>query len=379
MRSCRMARGFWLAVGLVWLGELGWAPPTARSDEPPTIEQIAGWVDDLSAGQYAVRDAATRRLIKTGARAVEPVAEALSGNGLEVTARAVFILQELALSGDLETESAARGALEKAAALRVTTAARRASAALDKLDDARQKRVLEEFKRLGAKVDKEHVEMGLPDFGGIFAIEFGDQWQGQEKHLEQLKWLRDVDQVSFVGKQVKPDWVKYVNGMENLSILKIKRVPITDESLAVLPKLAKLQYVKLLYVPVTDQALHHLTECKRLSMIKLFGTKVTDKGEAKLRVAVVAEVDRRQGAFLGISPSHLGQNWFIRTVTEKSSADKAGLQPGDVITKYEQQPIGDFNSLTQMIAKNTAGDTVTLEILRGSRRFERKIKLGEWE
>ena len=348
--------------------------------EPPTAEQIKQWVQELGAEQYFVRDAAMKNLISAGSAAVEPLAESLTGNGLEVTARAVFVLQELALSGDPGTEDAARDVLARVAALRITAAARRAQVALDKLDQIRQERALDHFRRLGARIERQHIEMGLPDLGGVgmFAIEFGAEWRGEEKDLARLKWLPDVEQVTFEGRHVNQNWVQYVRGMSGLSVVKIKRAGITDDSLVHLTELERLQYIKLLYVPITDESIKHLQQCRQVSKIMLFGTRMTKQGADKLQESLVGEVDFRQGAFLGISPSNLGENWAIASVTANSAADKAGLQPGDRIITYDDRPVGDFNSLTGLISRPNAGDTVRLEIRRGSEHLVREITLGEW-
>ncbi len=366
-----------LLCGAVRVAAAENAPPEGAA--APTQEEIAQWVQQLGADQYFVRAAATRNLIGAGLAAVGPVAEVASGRGLEVTARAIYVLQELALSADEQSANKARQALEKIASVRVTAAARRARQAIVTLDEVRQQRTLDYFERLGAKIDEQHVEMGLPIREEIFALQIDDDWRGEETDLQRLKWLTDVQQITFVGRRANSNWIRHIAEMPNVAIVKIKHASINDDALVHLTKLERLQYVKLLYVPVTDGAVEHLRNCRQLSKLMLLGTKMTAEGAQQLRQGLVAEVDYGRGAFLGISASHPGENWFIRSVTPGSAAAKAGLESGDAIVKYEGQEVSDFDSLKQLISQNDAGHTATIEIRRGAATLTKQITLGEWD
>ena len=157
------------------------------------------------------------------------------------------------------------------------------------------------------------------------------------------------------------------------------RSNINDQSLVLLPNLARLKVVKLLYVPVTDDGLKHIKKCKRLENVMLYGTQVTEPGADQLRMALVANVDRRDGAFLGISPSHIGPGWYIRLVTAGSAAEKAEIRPNDIIVSYDGHLVSDFTELTALISKHTAGDTAPISIRRGNLVLEKRITLGEWD
>ncbi len=379
MQFC-LSRSVLAVLCLAWAGIV---IPTGRAQPPdrpaaPSMAEIKQWVEDLGADEFYLRDAASRKLIGAGAAAIELVGESLVGRGLEVSARATAILQQLAVSGDVEAEQAARAALEKVATLRVTAAARRAQEALDKLDTLRQQRALDVLQRLGAHLNRQHEEAGLP-LGEIIELRIGNGWRGTDEDLRRLRWLIDVNQVTFDGKRVNPAWIEHIVQMPNLSILKIKRVKINDATLTHFAHLANLQYVKLLYVPVTNAGLAHIQKCKRLEKVMLYGTQVTEPGADELRKAIVAEVDRRDGAFLGISPSHLGPDWFIRSVTAGSAAENAQIRAGDMIVSFDDQQVADFNQLTALIAKHPPGSTVPIGIRRGNTVMEKRITLGEWD
>jgi hypothetical protein len=216
--------------------------------------------------------------------------------------------------------------------------------------------------------------------GPLFTIEISDNWRGQANDLRWLEFLHDVEQVSFVGEKVEDDWLAHISDMPNVQLVKIKRAKITDAGLAPLKTLERLEFVRLLYLDIGDNAVDHLAQCQRVTRMDLFGTKLTRDGEAKLRESLAARIDRRKGAFLGIQPTQIDNAaWEIGNVTAGSAADKAGLRAGDVFVTYDTKKVGDFLSLTAMIAEHDAGHIVDVTLRRDGDIIERRIQLGEWE
>jgi putative serine protease PepD len=60
-------------------------------------------------------------------------------------------------------------------------------------------------------------------------------------------------------------------------------------------------------------------------------------------------------------------------VTPNGPADKAGLEPGDVITAFEGRPMADPDALVVAIRSKAVGSTVTLTVMRDGR--ERDVKM----
>ena len=351
----------------------------AEEETAPTPDEIQAWVRDLGAQRYTKRDAAMRELIEAGTAAITPVMEGIAEHGLEVTTRGIYVLQQLAVAGNDATEEEARESLERIAATRVTAAARHARDALNKLDALRQHRSLEELQRLGALVDRNHQEISSA-MGPLFTVEINSNWRGTAADLRWLEFLHDVQQVSFVGPKIEDEWLAHIANMPNIQLVKIKRANITDAGLAPLSTLERLEFVRLLYMEISDNAVVHLARCQRLSRMDLFGTKITRDGESKLRDALAARVDRRRGAFLGIQPTQLDNAaWEIGKVTPGSAAAKAGLRAGDVFVSYDTKKVGDFMSLTAMIAEHDAGHIVDVTLRRDGQLIERRIQLGEWD
>jgi S1-C subfamily serine protease len=98
-------------------------------------------------------------------------------------------------------------------------------------------------------------------------------------------------------------------------------------------------------------------------------------------------------AFLGVSyrmisrsaalRNDVPEGAYIETVVENSSAAKAGIQPGDIITKIDGQQLrANKTELSTIISKKKVGDTITLTIYREDgegkgRTFDQKVTLGQ--
>ena len=208
----------------------------------------------------------------------------------------------------------------------MTSAAHRAGAALDIRAAVRSRRALAEIVRLGG---------GVRDTGGQLVIgprlALGKEWQGGDEGLAYLEWVIGLDYLSIRG------------------------------------------------APVSDAGLAHLEKLTRFSRIELYGTQVTADGANALQAALPgAVVDHRMGGMLGISGATHPRGCMITTVQPNSAAAGVGLLIEDVITRFDGQPISDFESLTAQIAKKAGGVEVSLEVVRGDELLTFEPVLGEW-
>ena len=81
-------------------------------------------------------------------------------------------------------------------------------------------------------------------------------------------------------------------------------------------------------------------------------------------------------AMLGIKET---QGDVVIDVAANSPAAKAGLQPRDVITQVDGQPLKDDSALAKIIHMHKPGDTLTLTVLRGTKEMTVKVTLGEMQ
>lgn len=85
-----------------------------------------------------------------------------------------------------------------------------------------------------------------------------------------------------------------------------------------------------------------------------------------LNPAIAAQLGLRQtyGAFIG-------------NVVSGSPAEKAGIQPNDVITAIDNQPLKLESDLAQFLNKHKPGDKVTLTVARGNQTSNVQVTLGQ--
>jgi S1-C subfamily serine protease len=84
-------------------------------------------------------------------------------------------------------------------------------------------------------------------------------------------------------------------------------------------------------------------------------------------------------AYLGVATATADESVDgaqVAEVAQGSPAAKAGVEPGDVITELDGDPIGDSEDLVAAIAEYQPGEAVTLEVQRGSRATALKVTLG---
>ena len=55
---------------------------------------------------------------------------------------------------------------------------------------------------------------------------------------------------------------------------------------------------------------------------------------------------------------------YVDSVAEGSAAEKAGIEPGDIITRLDGEEINGFDALKSAIKRHSAGDTVEVELYR---------------
>ncbi len=108
-----------------------------------------------------------------------------------------------------------------------------------------------------------------------------------------------------------------------------------------------------------------------------------------LRVArEIIETGRAKHPFLGIvgqtvtaelaarEKLPVEEGALVVEVTEGSEAEKAGLQPDDIIVKLDETPIRSMDDLLLAVRRKAVGDTVRLTLWRDGERIEISMKVG---
>ena len=97
-----------------------------------------------------------------------------------------------------------------------------------------------------------------------------------------------------------------------------------------------------------------------------------------LYIAITSDIAKQynlsvtQGAYV---PT-LAQNGGQDTVMSGSPADKAGVKPGDIITKIDGTNVTAQTSITSILGKHKVGDTIPLTIVRSSKTITLNVTLA---
>ncbi|MBN1126275.1 MAG: DegQ family serine endoprotease [Sedimentisphaerales bacterium] len=70
---------------------------------------------------------------------------------------------------------------------------------------------------------------------------------------------------------------------------------------------------------------------------------------------------------------------LIASVIPDSPADKAGLQPDDIVLEYDGKEVRDWNSFRNAVGMTAPGSTVNLVIWREGKKITVKAKIGSFE
>lgn len=88
------------------------------------------------------------------------------------------------------------------------------------------------------------------------------------------------------------------------------------------------------------------------------------------------------GAQLGVTVVET-ENRIGMTVTdlaENGPADRAGLEKGDLLLKFQNKTVNSLDSLREMVGEELPGKTIKVEVLREGETKEFRIRLGmKWE
>lgn len=68
--------------------------------------------------------------------------------------------------------------------------------------------------------------------------------------------------------------------------------------------------------------------------------------------------------------NELPEGAYIQQVVQDSPADKAGIQPGDIIVRIDGNQLNSRNQLSALVAKKKIGDTLKISLYRGEQTIE---------
>ncbi|HEY3393506.1 MAG TPA: PDZ domain-containing protein [Lacipirellulaceae bacterium] len=290
-----------------------------------TPEQIAQWITQLDDNRYVVREEATSRLLETQGAGLDLLLAAANGQRPEPADRAVWILRRLSHTKD---EALRRQVLERLSQLQNHPQA--ALAAQRALAEIRHNEAVVEIHRLGGRYITGDQ---LPQYI-VPRVELNDGWRGGDAGMALFRNLIGAYQVVIIGAEITAKGAAELQHVNQLREVMLYRTQVAPEEL---PELQKL--------------MPHV------------------------------QIDYRRGGLLGVGadPFDMTGAAVVATVQAGSAAEAAGIRVRDKIVKFQGEPVENFKALTTMIGKHSAGDEVTIDVLRGDQPLEFKLKLGEWK
>jgi len=83
------------------------------------------------------------------------------------------------------------------------------------------------------------------------------------------------------------------------------------------------------------------------------------------------------GPFIGVVGDEKATNATIAAVNSGSPAERAGIRAGDVITRFAGEEVTTFESLSKLVRKQDAGETVPVVVQRGSTTLKLTVLIGD--
>ncbi|PIE89470.1 MAG: hypothetical protein CR997_10905 [Acidobacteria bacterium] len=111
-----------------------------------------------------------------------------------------------------------------------------------------------------------------------------------------------------------------------------------------------------------------------VNLIKASYTQIIDKGSVS-RGALGVQINSLSNEakeFFGVTHGAL-----VAGVTEGSPAEKAGLQPGDLLVKLDNTEIIDSGHLVSLVAMKRPGDAISLQVIHNSAKKTYRVVLGD--
>jgi hypothetical protein len=185
----------------------------------------------------------------------------------------------------------------------------------------------------------------------------------------------------LAGDNATDETMKLVAGLERLQTLRITGGKVTGAGLAHAAKLPAMQTLWIENTPLADRDIEQLAALGSVSNYVLHGTDISGMGLQRLQSLLEkqkreAVVDYHRGGLLGVSGSPTFERCLINTVVPESAAASAGIQPGDIIVKFDGQPIENFQALQMVVSQTPPGEPIEMRIERDGKELPKTVTLA---
>ncbi|QDT88523.1 PDZ domain-containing protein [Gimesia algae] len=328
---------------------------SAKDEAQPLPQQAIDYILDLESDDFQARQQATKKLPEYGAQIIDPLLKVTQGDSLEAAVRAILVIEQVYIQGKEKSVSRAEDALEQLANAKNPSVAIRAEEAIDRHADIREKRAVREITKMGGKVTFWTAEdiartpgANTREPGQVRYIVLGEKWWSETEKTTGITATGGDKKAGGGDEQTggKEKGSEKEGGRER-GLRFIKRIRNLDT----------------------------------LYMIK--GNTIPEVAMDDLMRALPATrfQTRDSDAMLGIS-SQAGGNenggCLVGDVSEGLAAANAGIHSGDLIIKFGEDKVENFNSLVDLIGKKEAGNKVEVLLIRNGKPKSVKVTLSSW-
>jgi hypothetical protein len=355
-------------------------PENAAAEPVPADQRpIEYWLQQLDSDQFSRRQAATRQLNQFGQEAVGPLVEVAQTGKLELTQRAVGVLQRLALDQSPDDDGGAWAALTQLVAQGTGSASIGARAAID---EVRQERQTQAYTRLTAA----GVQIGYREFVihsrsiSTEVVWIDKKWKGDTDVLRWLRWIKRIDHALIEGEAVRREVIEHVARMPDLRTVVMREATLHDDVFEPLAALSRIDELEFRYIRLSLDDADKIASLPIRVSLGLMGTGLPVEGAQRLREALPGvNLVYKQGGFLGVVCNSFSPRCQIDALKPGGAAANAGLQPGDVITQIDDAAIASFDDLQLQIGSHLPGDEVEITYDRFGEIGKVKLTLGRLE
>lgn len=256
------------------------------------------------------------------------------------------------------------------------------------------------------------------------SVTFGKQWTGSESDFRRLKDIHNLYGISFENQQLQPSQLKLLAEL-NVQHIGLSNTKVKGKRLSSIPLGDNFESISLEYTKIeeplmnwlsesrihniaisnctfTGEAVNKIDQLEELTNIELKKVRITKamwEEFAKLKELRNLELClckhdkldmahfkiRKPGislryvpvVFLGVQTNRFnGGPCEISTVIPGTSADRGGIESGDVIKSINGYPIGEYQDLKDQLAEYDVNERILISIKRGEERLDLQIKLG---
>ena len=370
----RASRFYVVALG-VWI-----LPTTVLiADEPvsPVAQgkPLSYWIEQLDSNQFLRRQAASQRLLSFGNEAVQPLAEVTNRGQLELTERAIAVLQSLAIKQSPDDEAGAYGALSQLVEQGSGSASLRSRAALELIRRERQQQAVERLTSAGVKLGFREFVIDSRSLNANL-VWIDSTWDGDIEALRWLRWISNVEYAVVEGTAVDGAVLEYLVQMPDLRNVVLREAKIDSDIFTPLAKLSRIDELEFRYIPLSSKDAVKAAKLPVRVQLGLIGTDLLVESVTKLRQEMPGlKIVYRQGGFLGVKCSQISPDCQIDNVVDGGAAAKAGLAMGDVIEMIDNVAIAKFEDLQLQVGQHVPGDEIEIKFDRRGEKMSVKVIL----